>query len=78
MVSARSPSLEFEHEKLEKISYTKEEVDGMYLQYNNPLEPSESFIGEFNKMLTSILLYETMAQGYFGGDKFEIYEPEGI
>jgi hypothetical protein len=62
----------------EKISYTKEEVDGMYLQYNNPLEPSESFIGEFNKMLTSILLYETMAQGYFGGDKFEIYEPEGI
>ena len=57
----------------EKISYTKEEVDGMYLQYNNPLYPSESFMGEFNKMLESILLYETMAQGYFGGDKFQIY-----
>lgn len=57
----------------EKAVYSKEQVDGMFSQYNNSIESSESFIDEFNAMLTSILLYETMTQGYFGGDKFSIY-----
>ena len=62
----------------EKVVYSRQQVDGMFSQYDNSIDSNESFIDEFNTMLKSILLHETMAQGYFGGDKFEIYEPEGI
>ena len=57
----------------EKVVYSRQQVDGMFSQYNNSIESSESFIDEFNTMLKSILLYETMTQGYFGLDKFSIY-----
>lgn len=60
----------------EKVVYSRQQVDGMFSQYDNSIDSNESFIDEFNTMLKSILLHETMAQGYFGGDKFSIYNTD--
>ena len=48
--------------------YTNAELDAFFSSFNDPIEPNESFTGEFKKMLESVLLQDTMSKGYFNGD----------
>ena len=57
------------------LFYTNAELDEFFKQYNDPIEPSESFTAEFKKRLESVLLTDTMAKGYFGGDTCVAYAP---
>ena len=59
----------------EKLIYSKDEVNALFLQIDNPIFPNESLIDEINKLIETALLSETLRKGYFNGDKFTIYNP---
>ena len=59
----------------EKLVYEKGEVNDLFSQIDNPIFPNESLIDEFNKLVETALLSETLRKGYFNGDKFTIYNP---
>ena len=59
----------------EKLIYSKDEVNYLFTQINDAIEPNEDFIGELNKLVETALLSETLRKGYFNGDEFSLYNP---
>ena len=59
----------------EKLVYSKDEVNYLFAQINDAIEPDEDFIGELNKLVETALLSETLRKGYFNGDEFSLYNP---
>ena len=57
------------------LFYTNAEIAQMFSSLNDPIEPHEDFPTEFKKILQTILLQDTTAKGYFGGDNCVPYEP---
>lgn len=55
--------------------YTNAELDAFFAEYNDPINPEESFTTEFKKILEAVLLQDTIAKGYFNGDTCVPYEP---
>ena len=59
----------------EKLVYNKDEVNYLFAQIGDAIEPNEDFIGELNKLIETALLSETLRKGYFNGDEFSLYNP---
>ena len=59
----------------EKLVYNKDEVNYLFAQIGDAIEPNEDFIGEINKLVETALLSETLRKGYFNGDEFSLYNP---
>lgn len=57
----------------EKLVYSKDEVNYLFAQIGDAIEPGESLIDEINKLIETALLSETLRKGYFNGDNFEVY-----
>lgn len=57
------------------LFYTNAELDAFFSSFNDPIEPNESYTGEFKKILEAVLLQDTMGKGYFNGDTCVPYVP---
>ena len=57
------------------LTYTNAEIDALFSSQNNPIEVDESYTTEFKKILEKVLLKDTTAKGYFGGDTCIPYVP---
>lgn len=57
------------------VSYTDAEVDAMFSSFNSPILPSDPYQGRVREMMQAVLLQDTMAKGYFGGDTCVPYVP---
>ena len=55
--------------------YTDDEINAMFSSFNITITPTDLYMKEFREMMQTVLLADTMAKGYFGGDNCVPYVP---